>query len=399
MADDDPSRGNRRDRAGGRGRVDEAIREALRLLLVQARARADRHPFGHLLPRHGARLELKLDLPLSAVDVTPEALDALADEFSARLDERVNELLAHAAVFVPGRVVCLRCQGATCAHSAPLDPRHVFGGYGPTGMPRFVEFGQMLLARRDPRVEDLYDEDASRLVTVELSEKELTAELLPSFRDARREYRAHGAVAAGWYRIPDETGRRQALAITIEVHSSRPRAGRRRLGINVLGVGPGGESLETLQDRIGLLPWTPAVRWGQSALNAIAAEARMPEGVLARRVEGLLGGLSRRIARVQRARDRRTQHAENRHETGARPTGMAMLDLSRAEDADILVDTRRKTLVVLGDRGRAHVFNEDGKHVTSVRYPPQTIARRRESGLWRQATAQEAALFRARAEG
>jgi hypothetical protein len=167
----------------------------------------------------------------------------------------------------------------------------------------------------------------------------------------------------------------------------------------VLGHGPGGESLEHLHDRLDEIPWTPAVRWGQAILNRIeASEARRPsaEALMARRIEGLLGGLARRMTRVRRARDRRTIHAQERHAEGDRPTRMAILDLSRAEDRDVLFDERRQTMIVLGERGRAHMFNKDGKLVTSVRYPPQTIARRRETGVWRPATPEEAAALRSK---
>ncbi len=375
----------------------DRVREALELLLEQAREKIDRHPFGHLLPHAGGRLDLRLNLPLGLPE---QSLDAAAGGLAEALDRGVQDLLAQAAIFQPGRVFCLRCQRADCEHATPRDSREVFAGFGPTGAPRFVDFGQLLLDRRDPRVEALYDEEAAHLLTSVLTEEELTAELLPAFRDPQRDYRIHGHVAAGWWRIPDEAGARQHLAVSVLVTSARPRGGRRRFGLNVVSRGPGGESLEHLHERVGAIPWTPAVRWGQSILNRIgAAEARKPSAdeVLARRIGGLLGGVARRLARVQRARDRRTHHAEERHNSGERPTRMAILDLSRAEDGDILVDERRATIVVLGDRGRAHMFNKDGKLVTSVRYPPQTIARRRETGAWRPATPEETAEIRSRA--
>lgn len=375
----------------------DRVREALSLLLEQAREKIERHPFGHLLPRLGGPLDLHLALPLTAHE---DALDAASEQVAEALDRALQDLLAEAAIFQPGRVFCLRCQRADCEHATPRDSREVLSGFGPTGAPRFVDFGQLLLDRRDPRVEELYDEDAAHLLTCALSEEELTSELLPAFRDPDRDYRIHGAVAAGWWRIPDETGGRQHLAVSILVTSARPRGGRRRFGLNVVSRGPGGESLETLHERLGVIPWVPAVRWGQSVLNRIgAAEARKPssEDGLGRRITGLLGGIARRLARVQRSRDRRTHHAEARHNSGERPTRMAILDLSRAEDQDILVDERRATVVVLGDRGRAHMFNKEGKLVTSVRYPPQTIARRRETGAWRPATPEETAEIRSRA--
>ncbi len=381
--------------------MSDRVREAVRLLLEQARDRVERHPHRHLLPAAPDALDLRLALPLTESD---DALGDTALRLSEALDRGVEELLAHAAVFAPGRVLCLRDGHTECEHATPPDPRRVFAGYGPTGTPRWVDFGQLLLDRHDPRVEQLYSESGEApLLTTVLTEEELTGELLPSFRDVRRDVRVHGQVAAGFYRIPDGTGRRQALAIAVQMISTRPKGARPRFGLNVIGRGPDDETLERLHDRIGAIPWMPAVRWGQSVLNHIAAEAggpqgrgRMPEPALRRRVDGLLGGLARRLARVHRARDRRTLHAEARHDSGERPTRMAVLDLSRANDEAILVDERRRTVVVLGERGRAHVFNGEGKLVTSVRYPPGTIARRRETGIWRRATPEEAANLRAR---
>jgi hypothetical protein len=376
----------------------DRVREALRLLLEHARGRGERHAHGHLLPGAGDRLELKITLPLNAEDDGP-AIDDAARDVTAALDEAVLELLAHAAVFQPGRILCLRCRRADCEHAAPPDGRSVFAGYGPTGTPRWIDFGQMLLDRHDPRVEQLYAEDNHQLLTAVSTEEDLVRELLPSFRD-QRDYRIHGQVAAGWYRVADVTGRRQALAISVQAISTQPSGSRRRFGINVLGGGLAGESLEKLHDRLGLIPWSAGVRWGQSVLHRIAEEdlgqGRGAAAARDRRIEGLLAGLARRLAHTHRARDRRTSHAEERHESGSRPTRMAILDLSRAEDRAILVDTRRNTVVVLGERGRAHVFNDNGKLVTSVRYPPHTIAHRQEAGIWRPATPDEAAALRSR---
>ena len=66
-----------------------------------------------------------------------------------------------------------------------------------------------------------------------------------------------------------------------------------------------------------------------------------------------------------------------------------MADLARASPENLLYDTRRETLVVVGDRGRAHVFNLAGKLVTSVRYNPDVIEKRRQNGVWRRAGAEE----------
>jgi hypothetical protein len=77
---------------------------------------------------------------------------------------------------------------------------------------------------------------------------------------------------------------------------------------------------------------------------------------------------------------------------------MALPDLAHATPENLLFDTRRETLVVVGDKGRAHVFSLTGKLVTSVRYSPAAIERRRGNGTWRPATPEEVAQVRSRVE-
>ncbi len=378
-------------------REDDPVAAALRLLDLELRERIRRHPHGHLLRRKGGKLELVLELPVPSSD---EALDDAIERFRARLDREVEAALERAVVFRPGAVFCLRCGRSDCEHSRPGAGREVFGGYGPTGTPRFVDLGRLLLARRDEEVEDLFRERGP-LVVRRMEEDELLRDLLPPFREGPGRFRLHGQVVAGWYRVPDRTGAPRALAVTFQVVSAG-RPGRRRLGLNVLGCGPDGESLESLFDRLGRIPWLDAARWAQDVLARIERDQRRSRGtdrLLDRRVAGVLGGLARRLARRERARSRRTRHAELRHEQGNRPTEMAILDLSRAEPGRILRDTRRGTFIVLGERGRAHVFSDAGKHVTSVRYGPGAVERRLARGTWRPATPGEATRLRARVGG
>ena len=66
---------------------------------------------------------------------------------------------------------------------------------------------------------------------------------------------------------------------------------------------------------------------------------------------------------------------------------------------DVLVDERHGTLVVPGERGRMHFYTEDGKLVTSVRYTPDAVARKRKLGLWRPSRLEEAEPFLTRMKG
>jgi hypothetical protein len=355
-----------------------SVREALRLLVAQIEGRVDRHPAGPVISGERESLRLRLDLPLSASE---EDLDRLADELWERIDEGIRDILVQRASFRIGHVFCLRCASAECEHSAPARPREVFAGYGPSGVPRFVDLGELLLARQDPRVGELF-EDRGGVVSCTMTEDEVMEQVLPSFREGSHVYRIHGQVVAGWYRIPDPDGRSRAMALTVQLVSVKQRRTRRSFGVNVLGVGPGEETLDHLHDRLPEVPWAPAVRWGQSVL-------RNARNMPPKRVEGLVAGLARRLERQARAVQRKTRHAVDRHQEGTRPTRMAWSDLARAEPGSLLYDTRRQTLIVVGERGRSHVFSLEGKLVTSVRYPPATVSRRLGSGLWRAATPEE----------
>lgn len=365
----------------------DSIREAVEGLATELRERLRRHPPGHLAGG-GEWVELRLRLPTGARE---DALAHAASLAAEALDETVGELFARRRIFRPSRIFCLRCGTTDCAHAAPGASTAVFTGYGPSGLPRFADFGQWLLAVQDPRVDLLYRDPPSLLSRVS-SGSQLTADLLAAFRDGDNGYRLHGQVAAGWYRLPDGSGRPQPLAVTFQILSSQGRRGRRCFGLNLLAVGPQGEGLEALCDRLGEIPWAAAVGWAQEALRRIEQWcARNAAGgdELDRRLDGILRGLARRLDKDRRARGRRTRHAQERHAAGERPTWKALADLERAKPDDFLADTRSRALVVLGERGRAHLFNEDGKLVTSVRYGPGSVERKVARGLWRPARLDE----------
>jgi hypothetical protein len=193
------------------------------------------------------------------------------------------------------------------------------------------------------------------------------------------------------------------LAVTFQIASGKVKNGQRRYFLNIIGSGPDGETLEHLHDRLSPIPWAGAARWAQSALAELERGARRGsranDAAVERRIDGLLAGLARRLERGERARDRRTRHASVRHEEGTRPTRMAAADAVRAAEDEVLFDVRRGTIVVLGERGRAHIFNLEGKLVTSVRYHADAISRRRERGVWRPASPAEVELVKNRTAG
>ena len=181
--------------------------------------------------------------------------------------------------------------------------------------------------------------------------------------------------------------------------ASRGGNAHRRFGLNLIGLTPSGESLDTLWDRHEDLPWHRSVRWAQAALQTLESRSSPGAGErerLDQRVGGILNGLARRLVRDRRARGRRTRHAEERHVSGKRPTGKAVEDVRAAADDAFMLDERSDTLVVLGQRGRTHFFSPEGQLVSSVRYSKEAIARKIKVKRWRSATTAESTALRDR---
>ncbi|MEM8960735.1 MAG: hypothetical protein AAGD38_04585 [Acidobacteriota bacterium] len=358
----------------------QSARRAIERLRDTVRARIERHPQGHLLERQKGAVQLEVSVPIGGSGPIDDNLVELEEQIDAKIDL----LLARRAAMRPGHVYCLRSQSTDSEHSRPRDPRHVFYGYGPTGLPQYRDFAQWLLESGDERVDRLYAGDRRTVARV-VAGRTLVQDLLPAFKDHTADFRIHGQVVAGWFRLPNADRGTSLTALTFQVVSTPGQGRRRRLVFNVLGSGPDGEPLERVYERMERVPWRDYVQWAQATLEQIEASQERKDANpdrLSRRIEGLLLNVARRLERDERASQRRTRHAEQRHRKGDRPTPMAMADLARAKNESIFADRRHDTLIVLGDRGRTHVFSLDGKLVTSIRYTPEAIDRKLERRHW-----------------
>lgn len=308
-----------------------------------------------------------------------------------QIDELLDDAVQHAAVFRPGHAFCHRCTSADCGHSLPPSSRHVFVGYAPTGAPRWIDFAQRCLDMNHPEVDRLYHTPPAFLALVQTAE-DLHGGLLRAFDS--RDFALLGQVTAGFFSVPARAHEgRGVIALSIQAALSRTRRGRPRVGLNLLARGPGGEALDLVWERQDELPWRRSVRWAQAALASLRPRDRRPTELDAR-VMAILGGLRRRLERDNRARGRRTRHAEEHHLSGRRPTRKAIEDARAANDAAFLHDARSGALVVLGDRGRTHFFGPAGKLVSSVRYSRDAIARKVNQERWQPASAEQRATLR-----
>jgi len=117
-------------------------------------------------------------------------------------------------------------------------------------------------------------------------------------------------------------------------------------------------------------------------------------GALEAATAPILARLRSDVARIFAGDRGRTEPAKTRHQSGTRPTSEARVEAENATDERILTDERRATYVVLGRKGRAHVFAGDGRHVTSLRLEPGEVERKTRRKRWRPATREELAELR-----
>lgn len=84
----------------------------------------------------------------------------------------------------------------------------------------------------------------------------------------------------------------------------------------------------------------------------------------------------------------RSDHARLRSGQG-RPTRQVVNDVQRAGPQDVFVQPEDGRYVVRGPRGREHIIEADGEHVTSLRRPDAAHQARLRDGTIRPATEEE----------
>lgn len=308
---------------------------------------------------------------------------------SAHLLESVRARLAlameDAGAFRAGHVYCFQCGRAACEHAAPSAPDEVFAGYTPTGKPRWRGFANLCLELGEERVDRLYAEPPDALALV-MDGARLGDGLLEGFGRDSASYRVVAQIIAGLFpgdfdmERPAAPGR---SALTIQIVERRGG-----LRLNVIGVGRD-ELAEIAARRAGAAEALRGVllateqRVGAASGQLTAARGRGAEVDTAALVGPLVARLRGDVARALRPPRHRTRHARERHADGERPIASALRDAHRAADHELLRDARRKTVIVLGPRGRAHVFTDDGRHVTSLQLRGGEVEKKVERGRWR----------------
>ncbi len=328
-------------------------------------------------------LELELKIPLRRRDV-----QAAADAYVRKLRESLEKSVLEQGLLVPGRTWCFNTASFDSDYSRPDDPRQVLVGYGLEGRPRFADLVTLAIERKHECVDALL---AGKEGAVHFLEKgsDVTSGIEPAFDPKAAPFRLVAQTMAGLYASSEE-GRRVALTIQVLEHQDgdnkkrllvHPVCAVDLLDLPELGVV---RSLRRFQDELDALQ--------RANLGKDAASESYD---LEEQCVGLLRDLMRRFSSSTKNRERKTDHARDREAGGQRPTQLAFPEARSARDHHLFVDNEEQTMVVIGKKGRIHVFSLDGRHVTSVIMPPSNVRQRQKAGRWRPAEAEERGTFRA----
>jgi len=322
----------------------------------------------------------------------------LLDSYKGRLKEGMKAISS----FRIGRVYCFQCDSPDCGHTSPLDPADVFGGYTPTGKPAWVSFPNLCMERNEPRVDRLYG-DFPEVIAFAQDADELKGELLPGFGSGSLTFNVAGQVVAGL--LPSDLGSSRSpdgrFAITLQLVETRSGTEKRRLRLNIVGISP--DDIAAAADagppRSRAVRLSEAIRTTRQRLNSLGREVAIAERGGKRvfvedKVGPLLSQLRGDVERIFRPQRHRTEHAQEHHRQGNRPTGLALEDSLKAPAEKHLLDARNQTYVILGPKNRAHVFSPEGLHVTSMQLEPGELERKTARRRWRLMDPARATHFR-----
>ncbi len=295
-----------------------------------------------------------------------------AEELAAEAEEAAGELASTLAVVHTGHVYCYSCHSAACVHAAPSEPGQVFIGYASTGKPRWDELFNFLLFLGDERTDQLFDRQPEVLVRL-VNRKQLNAEQLISFGKNSFTYRIWCELVAGYIRAAD-----LRAALTVQIVETRDH----KLYLQIIADSRLREALANAPEdqRSSLYRLHDALGEAQRRIASLGnlwqnTKSKERRKKLRPKVYDVLRHLAHSIERKGRQYRRRTIHAEVRSRE-RRPVHKAHDDLLQASGADFFRDTVRNSFIVAGKAGRMHVYSDEGKHITTLIFKGDELARR-----------------------
>lgn len=326
-------------------------------------------------------MEVSVKIPLDAKRDGKQAANSLVEQVL----RRVQEVRAHDRALVAGSVFDYHSEQET---ARPAEPREVFDGYSSTGRPQFTDFVTMAIERKDDGIDELLNGE-DRIVTHVSLGRVLRTQQLPEWGGTSPVFRILGQVDAGLY--PVVNGPHKA-AFSFQLLRGVTLEGKPRLRLHPVGAvdvrdladSSVAEILRRFQQTLDAeslrLAGQVARKTEDANGDASSVEVDEEEFVLP-----LLQDLAKRLAGRAKRRGRRTEHAVQRADEGQRPTPKASSDANEADDEHILEDDSEGTIVILGPRGRVHVYTRDARHITSIMMTGSNVQKRRQEGRWRAA--------------
>lgn len=330
-------------------------------------------------------MDIQLRVPLDLDRDGNKAAAAAAEQIVAR----VREVREHDRALVPGAVYCYFTESADAQSSRPSEPRQVFDGYTSTGRPSFSDFVTMAIERKDADIDALLAGEDVIITHVSMGRILRTAQLA-EFGKGSPVYRILGQVDAGLFPL---MGSNKKAAFSFQLLRGTTLEGKPRLRVHPVGAA---DVLDLADPHVATLLMRFQRKLDEESLRLAGKQASGEEVDEEEFVLPQLQELAKQLRGRARRQGRRTQHADERSAEGQRPTAKAWEDAERALDDQLVMDDREGTVVVLGPRGRVHVFTPDARHVTSLMMQGGSIAKRRQEHRWRAAEPSERGEFRIR---
>jgi hypothetical protein len=336
--------------------------------------------------------ELNQSLP-SSIDLQLSLSPGSESDWLERADGLLKGMAQSVADAQPdtgeGSVWCFQCKGRDCVHVMPENQRTVFVGYSATGKPRWMTFLDVCLKIRPSGMDGLF-QDRATVVAITFSDRDLHEERLPEFIGDPENAGVLGQVIVGFLQssLKGSASDTDKRALTVQILGRSDVPTQVRYSMNILGFNL--SEIHAAAAEQG--PREPAERirrvLARLASRLAAAEQNLAtlEGTPTERrrefIRRTLHRLRGDFDQIFRSRHRRTKHAQVRHEGGERPTRTVWNDARSFPIERVLYDVQHDTFIVLGKRGRAHVFAADGRHVTSLRLAPDEVEKKTRRGRW-----------------
>ncbi len=358
-------------------KVEKVLEELQKIALEKIKILGKPIPKGELF--------LTLNIALSG---SREHLHNEAINLTKIIDAEINDLIAHMEMLPVGRIHCLKCNTATCEHSAPTKRREVFVGYKPNGTPEFRDLTQALLDKGHPQTHRLFEKKPP-ILALAIKPQNLFSNLLPGFKPWES-MRIHGAVICGWF--IDKEGEKNG--ITFLLVSSGTKRSRRKFYLHTINLLAAKAELDKLLLTNGTFRWDQPLQWSKKMLKIIEADLRsntLTKAFIKKieaRLNGVLDNLALRLEKITEKETHYTKHAVER-KSANRPVSQAFLDLKSATVDWSFYDDTEKSIVIVGPKSRVHIFSPNGKLITSIRYSSEAIQRKIRSGKWQRISLQQ----------